>query len=181
MTDTTDRPPLPKVGMDDDPDQVRQLRVASGLEVSTQVDYFKFSDTERYYFPDGSSYVDFKVFTEGDRRKLQNKTASDVTLGRGGEAKVRTAAGDSRFELLSMAITGWNLLRDGNPIPCAPNTVKIFLEAANPKIIDGIEKAVRLANPWLLADMSAEDIRQEIADLQEMLAKVEAEEAGKAS
>lgn len=152
----------------------------ASVDLDNQVDYFGFSDTQRYTLPDGKSWIEFKVFNEGDRRKFQNKTASDVKFNRStGDATVRSAAGDQRFELLNAAITGWNLVRNGAAVPCSDMTKRQFLEGANPKVIDGIEKAIRLANPWLLADMSIEDIDKEIAALEEMKAKLLEEEAGK--
>jgi hypothetical protein len=147
---------------------------------SQQEDYFGFDDSRKFVFPDGKSYIEFKILNEGDRRRFQNSTASDVRLDRStGNATVRTAAGDQRYELLMAAIVDWNLVRNGGLIPCTKENKGKFLTAANPRIIDSLEKAVRLANPWLLSDMTVEDIDKEIESLQELRAKVEEEEAGK--
>lgn len=146
--------------------------------VPAQADYFGFTGNQRYVLPDGVSYVDIKVMNEGERRKFQNQTNRDVKFHKGGEAAMKLRPGDDRFELLSIAIVGWNLVNNGQPVVFNPRSLAMFLESADPKIIDGIEKAVRLANPWLLAEMSADDIRAEIRDLEDLLEKKLEEEAG---
>lgn len=153
--------------------------VGDGDAAPGQADYFGFSDTRRYQFPDGISVIEYKIFNEGDRRRYQNATASDVRLTGRGEATVRTAAGDARWQLLKDAIVGWNLVKGGNPVQFTPQMVDQFLKAADPKIIDGLEKAIRRANPWLLSDMTVEDIDKEIESLQELRETVAAQEAGK--
>jgi hypothetical protein len=85
----------------------------------------------------------------------------------------------SRTELLRNTICGWNLMRGGQPLPFNQQNLNEFLMLANPSIINMIEKDVRLANPWLLAEMTIEDIDKEIADLQDLRAKKVEEEAGK--
>lgn len=146
---------------------------------TVQQDYFGFAETHRCVLPDGVSYIEHKTLTEGDRRKYLNKTNRDVRVEKGGGATIKMAPGDERAELLKAAIVGWNLQQNGNPVPFCSPALEKFLAAANPRIVDLIEKDIRLKNPWLLADMSSEDIEKEIADLQELLEKVRAEEAGK--
>lgn len=145
-----------------------------------QVDYFGFEETHVVNLPDGKSWVEHKTLTEGQRRKYLNGINRDVVISRStGDAKMQMQPGDERYTLLLTALTGWNLVRNGNPIPFNPSNVKLFLESAPPKIIDVIDKEVRKVNAWLIEDMSVEDIDKEIANLQELRAVRVEEEAKK--
>jgi hypothetical protein len=145
-----------------------------------QDDYFGFAETHRVQLPDGKSYIEHATLNEGARRKYLNATNRDVRIERGkGDAHINMAPGDERRSLLETAITGWNLVRDGKPVPFDKGNLQKFLDTANPKIIDIIEKDVRLKNPWLLNEMTVEDIDREIEALQEMRATVERESEGK--
>jgi hypothetical protein len=145
---------------------------------AVQEDYFGFEIVHTVPLPDGKSWVQHKEFTEGQRRKYLNEVNRDVVIQRGtGDARMRMAPGDERYSLLSTAIIGWNLIRGGQPVPFTDRNLKEFLEKANPRIIDLIEKEVRKVNPWLMQEMTSEDIRKEIANLEEMLEAKEKEEA----
>jgi hypothetical protein len=155
---------------------------AAGAATTTpaQVDYFAFEETEQVFLPDGTSFVEIKVLTEGDRKKYQNKLNRDVKLERTtGDAIMQMATGEERHALLESAIVGWNLMKNGRPIPFQASTLKEFLNSANPRIVDIIEKAVRKSNPWLMADLSVEDIDKQIAELEEMREVKVREEEGK--
>lgn len=151
-------------------------------ETNTPADYFGTSETFFVYLPDGISFVEHKLLNEGERRKYLNAINRDVTVKRGtGDATIRTAPGDERHALLEVAIVGWNLRKNGDPVSFSPHSLRNFLENASPRIIDIIEKEIRKANPWLLAEMSVEDIDKEIAALEEMRAVKVKEDAGKAN
>lgn len=142
-------------------------------------DYFGFSSTERFTFPDGVSFVELKVLNEGERRKYQNSVNRELKIARGtGEAQLKMRPGDDRTELLKSAITGWNLHRAGQPVAFNSTNLEMFLNNADPAIIDKIEKRVRMMNPWLLSDLTVEQIDEEIASLQELREKKLEEEQG---
>ncbi len=148
-----------------------------------QADYFSFDKTETVLLPDGVSYVEIKKLTEGDRRSYLNATNRDVKIERRtGDAAIRTAPGTEREILLEAAIVGWNLTREGKPVPFSKgskgSTLSQFLLNADPVVVDVIEKAVRMANPWLLSDMTVEEIDKEIENLQDMRAKLIEQEEG---
>ena len=111
----------------------------------------------------------------------------DITVEKvTGNAKVKVMQGEERFALLNAAITGWNLStrnKVGDLVPVVFSTAKLreFLEKAPPRIIDIIEKDVRKKNPWLLANATSDDIRDQIKDLEELLAQKIEEEQGKDS
>lgn len=147
-----------------------------------QVDYFGFDETLKVTLPDGVSWVEIKKLNEGDRRKYQNKVNRDVRLERKtGDAMLRMAAGDEKHALLESSIIGWNLVKQGKPMPFKESTLREFLNSAPPVIIDHIEKAIRAANPWLMAEMSVADIDQQIDELREMRDLKLKEEEGKAT
>lgn len=152
------------------------------MDERLQVDYFGFDETHKIVLPDGKSFIEHKELNEGARRKYLNSVNRDITINRAsGDAKLRTAPGDERRALLEAAIIGWNLVKNGSPIAFSRQALNEFLDNANPRIVDIIEKDVRQKNPWLLADLTVEDIDKEIENLQTMREARLAEEAGKAS
>lgn len=147
-----------------------------------QADYFGFEETHTVMLPDGVSWVQHQTLNEGARRKYLNSVNREVRLAKAtGDAILNMQTGEERHALLKSAITGWNLTRDGQPVPFNGGQLDQFLTKANPKIIDKIEKDIRKHNPWLAQDISIEDIDEQIKELQEMREKKVAEEEGKAS
>ena len=130
---------------------------------------------------DGVSYLELKVLNEGERAKFQNSTTRAVRIHKGGDASVNMAPGSEREALIMLAIVGWNLRRNNQPVVCNDAEKKKFYQSADPRLIDSIEKEIRTANPWLLQDVSIEDIDKEIETLQELRQKKLDEEEGKGS
>lgn len=162
------------------PDSALAKDVAANPTDQAQDDYFGFERTEVTYLPDGVSYVTHKALNEGQRRKYLNSTNRSVEVERAsGNASINTAPGDERYELLKSAVTGWNLKRGDVPVPFNAKSLDEFLTKADPRVIDDIERDVRLMNPWLLQDMEPEDIDKEIESLEKMKAKILEERAGK--
>lgn len=152
-----------------------------------QQDYFGFDRTEKYFLPDGISWIEFKPLNEGAKKDFQDKVSKDLVLERSsGNARMSIQQGSERHELIKRSVTAWNLKRNGVDLP-QPNTnqgrvaLGDFLTLADPVIIEGLEKAIRKANPWLLAEMKPEDIEREIENLTEMLEVAKKREAGEAS
>lgn len=145
-----------------------------------QEDYFSFDITDRVELPDGVSYIEIKVLNEGARRKYLNSVNREVKLQKAtGDAIMQLASGDERKAILESSICGWNLMRNGQPVAYSEGAVREFLNKTNPKIIDLIEKRVRELNPWLTADVSIEDIDQNIKELQELREQKVKEQEGK--
>lgn len=158
----------------------------ASTSIPAQEDYFAFEQILTINLPDGVSWIQHKVLTEGDRRNYRNKTNRSMRVKRGsGDAEMDVRAGDDLHTLLELSIVNWNLVRGGKPLPFGKGSkgapLNQFLEAANPKLIDLIETEVRKANPWLLAEMSLEDIDKEIERLEEMRDVKLKEEEGKAT
>lgn len=149
-------------------------------------DYFGFAETHQVPLPDGKQYVEITVLNEGAKKNYQNTVNRDVTIQKAtGDAKMRMAQGDERHALLKAAITGWYLVRrdkdtgEFRPVSFTNRNLAEFLDNAPPRIIELIEKEIRKLNPWLMADLSLEDIDKEIANLQELRQKKVEEEEGK--
>lgn len=159
-------------------DEMRSQGVPT--EENVYDDYFGFDETQRVTLPDGKSWVDFKVMTEGERRKYLNKQNRSIRIKKAtGDAEMAMAPGDERYHLLTTVLVNWDLRdKNGDPVPFNKQNVERFLENANPRVVDLIEKEVRKAHPWLMAELSLEDIDQEIANLQELRATLEKEKSG---
>lgn len=151
-------------------------------------DYFGFTSEERYYLPDGKQWIEFQRMNEGKKREFQKMTSRDLRVQRTtGDALMKVDPGLERQELIKISMTGWNLMqRDPNKpgqwraAPFDNSNIKRFLDGANPEIIDGLEKAIRKANPWMMDETSSEEIKKEIANLEEMLEVALEREAKKA-
>lgn len=153
-----------------------------GQEPATQADYFGFSDIKRFVFPDGLSYMEFAVMNEGMKAEFQKRTNKDLIMERqSGNARMKIDPGGDRWALIKQSVTGWNLRRQGVDYPFTDNHMKEWLENANPKLVEDLEKEIRKANPWLLAEMTSEDIQREIDNLTEMLEVAKEREAGEDS
>jgi hypothetical protein len=154
----------------------------SESESGQQADYFGFQQTHKFVLPDKISWIEFRVMNEGEKADFQDKTSSDMVLERkSGDARMTLKQGTQRHELIKACVVGWNLKRNGTPIPFGRVELADFLNLANPRIVEDLEKEIRKVNPWLLADMTSDDIKQEIHNLEEMLAVKLREEAGEAS
>lgn len=151
---------------------------------SSYEDYFGFSEDHKVVLPDGKSFVIHSSMNEGARRQYLNAQNRDVTVERvSGNAKMKVQQGEERHALLQATLTGWSLHTrsksgDMTAVPFTNNNLNDFLKKASPKVIDLIEKDVRKHNPWLMAGATADDIRKQITELEEMLEAKIKEEAG---
>lgn len=167
--------------------QILSSMAAAGQATTDKVmvDYFGFRSTNWLVLPDGVQRIQHKALNEGDRKSFQKSTNRDITIKkRTGDAELQMSSGEERTALLKLAICGWDVYApDGtgkmSPVAFTPTMLDAFLNGADPVVIDFIHKAITKANPWLLAEMSSEDIRKEISELQEMLELKLEEEAGK--
>lgn len=147
-----------------------------------QQDYFGFSATEKFFFPDKVTYIEFTKMNEGKKKEFQDKTSKDLVLERtSGNARMSVLQGTERHELIKACVVGWNLVRGGEPVPFNRVNLDDFLTLANPVLVEDLEKEIRKANPWLLGEMKSADIKKQITDLEEMLEVQLKREAGEAS
>jgi hypothetical protein len=161
------------------PAEIAKKVEQSNRDVPRTVDYFATNETIWHSLPDGVQRVEIKVLNEGERRSYLNKTNSDVTMNaRTKELKMRSQAGDDLHVLLETSIVGWDVVKNGEPFPFSPQNLKHALNTWPPQVWDGVAKAVRKANPWLMGtedDLDA--LREEKREIEERIAVIEAEAA----
>lgn len=187
LGDTAANPVAPTI--DEDPvsglDSTQQAMAAAGVATETrkQQSYFGFNETEKFIFPDGITYVEYKKLNEGERRYYLDNVASDVRIQKGsGDMVMKMKQGKQREALLESSVCGWNLIDpNGTPLNFQKNHFNKWAEQADPKLIDKIYLAIQKANPWLMAEMTLEDIDQQIEELQDLRAKKIEDEEGKDS
>lgn len=146
-------------------------QAGEATEDYVEVDFFGCDTRQQVYLPGSNTqFVVIKELTEGDRKKYLDKTNREVKFAKDQTATMRSQPGTERHALLKEAIVGWNFLRDGSVMNemTHPRLLDEFLDKTSPKVIDHILKAVHKLNPWLLADMSIEDIDEELKNLTEM-------------
>lgn len=147
-------------------------------------DYWGVDARERWYLPDGKQYFEFTVMTEGQKAEFQRKTSKDLVVqGRTGDARVAVDPAGDRHKLIKMSVVDWYLKQKGpdgswTDAPFAPRTLDAWLDKANPALVEKLEFAIRMANPWMQADMTIEQIDEEIERLTEMRKQKEREELG---
>jgi len=151
-------------------------------------DFFSpFLSYEKYILPDGIQTVTFKIMSEGDRMKYQGKTNKPININRRDDsASIKPDLANDRLVLIELSVTDWTLMRkssDNEWIPVVFSSANLhnWILTTDPKIVSGLERAIQKANPWMQAEMSVEDIKKEIADLEEMLSIKEKEELEKNS
>ncbi len=161
------------------------MQFHEALPTQIQEDYFGFSETTKYYLPDGVSYFELQAMNEGKKAKFQKLTQRDLVLEKGsGNARFKMDPGVERHELIKASVVDWNLTRNGQKIPFdtsgRANPLNDFLELANPKIVEGLEAAIRKLNPWLMSDITVEEIDKQIEELQELRVEAVKREEGEA-
>jgi len=154
------------------------------------VDYFAFDEDLLFRFPDGKQWISFKPLTEGGRARYEAKTSRDIKFNRRtDDAAISMDAASDRHALLIASVTGWNLVRKTpkgfQPVPFSKDSpganFEQWLDKANPKIVNDLVDAIRLANPWMRDEMTVAMIDEEITRLQKMREEAVEREAVKKS
>jgi hypothetical protein len=156
-----------------------------GDEFAGFEDYFSFNETGRYVMPDGKQWIEFRRMTEGDRAKYLKATRSDVYLNqKTGDARLTMDQGADRKELLLASCTNWFMVTkyggQARPVPFQNNgkgsPFAQWIDKANPQILADLEKEIRKFNPWLMAEMTIEQIDKEMENLAELKKAIEERE-----
>lgn len=177
-----------------DPDlmQPMETSVDPGIPADSMfvgyANYFGFDERDKWYFPDGKQWIEFKKLAEGDRAKYLKATRSDVHLNqRSGEARIPFDQSKDRKQLLLASCTNWHVVRPsrngglelapfGNNGSDGCEFAK-WIDRQDPALLGALEKKIRKVNPWLMNEMSSEQIRKEIVDLEDLLVAAEKREA----
>jgi len=157
------------------------------------VDYWGYEHNERWYLPGQERiapqykmYLEVRRMTEGVRQSFQKKTNSRVTILKENQnAEMAVDPARDRRELIKHSVVGWLMFRKdpaGKPYTIEFNN-RVFedwLDQADPRIVDELEKFIRTVNPWMLDQMSLESIDKEIDRLTELRVQVKQREDEKA-
>lgn len=147
-------------------------------------DYWGFEEKHTFTLPDGKQQIFFQSLNEGAKTKFQKATNKDIHLNRQTQdARIKTDPAGERHELILASVTGWTLVKKNantgafEPVPFSTGSpgsqVGQWLQVANPVIVDALEEAIRKANPWMMDDMSTEQIDKEIERLYDLRKQVE--------
>lgn len=156
-------------------------------------DYFGFDETQAFTLPDGKQQIFFKIMNEGAKTRFQQKTNRDIHVNRNSQdMRIKADPAGERRELIRASVVDWTLMRrakNGSGWERAPfsnngsegDELTKWLNNANPKLVEDLEDVIRKANPWLQADMTVEQIDEEIQRLHELRANVVKENEKKAA
>jgi hypothetical protein len=156
-------------------------------------DYFGFSEVREFVLPDGKQKIFFKVMNEGDKAKFQKETNRDIHLNRTtNDARIKTDPAGERHALIHTCVTGWTLKKK-NPTsgqwedaPYGNNgtpgdLLGQWMSNANPRLVEALEDAIRKANPWLLGEMTVEQIDEEMQRLADLKVEIQKRQASEAT
>lgn len=148
--------------------------------------YWGVTETHRHMLPDNTQFFEYKTMNEGDKSKFQKLTNQDLVVQRDQSARVRVDPVTERHTLIKTSVTGWHMFapdhKTGEMLPAAFSAALLekWLTVADPKVVEDLEHAIRLSNPWMQADMTLEEIDKEIERLHEVRRSVVDREAGEA-
>lgn len=161
---------------------------AAGVQTVTRVrtNYWGSDLKYKFYLDDESvpederQFIEYKKLNEGERSKYQKQISDPVLVHRGsGDARMKVDPARDRDALLRVAVCGWLLWKGDRPANFNETQFNLWKNAADPELIDKLEKAIRKANPWLKSDMKLEDAREERDRLIQLVEDLEAEEEEK--
>ena len=123
----------------------------------------------------------FNTMNEGARARYQKMINHPLKLLReNNDAEMPVDTAGDRHALILCSVDGWRLFKNGEEVAYREYMLKEWLKFANPEHVDLLEKEIREANPWLVNELSADQIRKEIANLEVKLVDAEKREADEA-
>lgn len=129
-------------------------------------DYWGTDEKKQVFFPDGKQYIEIKLMTEGERAAFEKAQNQDLVVNREGDTRIKIDPGRARKALIKAAASDWFVIRGGKPMKFSDANLNQFIDGANPRIIDKLEKEIRDFNEWLKNDLTVEEIDKEIEVLQ---------------
>lgn len=143
-----------------------------------RIDVFGGSITDKVELGDDVSWIEVKRMNEGERRKYLSAIQRPMKVSKTGEAEINFNPGADREALLQATIIDWNIMANDEEFVFSTNAVRIFMNSADVSIVDKVEEAARNINPWLLDEVSVEQLDDQIEELTKMRDDKLAEEAG---
>lgn len=144
-------------------------------------DYWGVDEYSEWYLPDGVQYFRFKIMNEGEKSKFEKMTNQDLIVNRDQSARVKVDPSEQRHSLIKTSLVGWHLYKGGQEVDFGPQILEKWLQSASPKIVEELEFAIRMANPWMQSEMTVEEVDKEISRLYEVRKQLVETEAGEAA
>lgn len=164
---------------------------AAGIVVEAKVvapdtqNYWGNVTRHKHYLPDGVQYIEFEPMTEGARSKYQTATQTEMTMNQNTKSStMKFNVARDRRALIDNSVKGWFMFGPQgqelgpNQFERGQYTFDKWLQQADPKIVEDLEKAIRKSNAWLQSDLDADEIQEEIARLEQQLGEVRDRELG---
>ena len=159
------------------------------LEEEAFTDFFGFTDETKHFLPDGKQYFVLRRMNEGQKARYQREVRSDITIQRAtGDAKMQPDPSRERHALIKACVVNWfvrtkdprtgSIVEPAFSLSSGSVNLESWLSVADPRLVEDVEKACRKLNPWLLSEMSVEDIDKEIENLKELREEAVKREAG---
>ena len=149
------------------------------------VSYWGTDEKHKHFLPDGVQYFEFKIMNEGDKSKFQKLTNTDLVVDRNNTARVKMDPVVERHTLIETSVCGWLLYIEdkGQMVPAnfTSAMLKSWLQVAPPKVVEDLEHAIRMANPWMQAEQTVEMIDEQIERLYDLRKAAVEREAGEGS
>lgn len=163
------------------------VKAGESIEERVYVDTFAFLVDETFEIPkSGGQKIFFRRMNEGKKATYQKMTNKDIRVQRTtGDAKMSVDPAGERHELIRQSVTGWDLVTRQNgkwvEVPFDQKNLKTWLENTDPKIVQGLERAIRDANEWMKQEFTVEEYDKQIEDLRQKRDALAEEEAKKSS
>lgn len=148
-------------------------------------DYWGNDETVKVPLPDGTQYFIIQPMNEGKKAQFQRMTNRDIIMEQKTQnARFKVDPAQERHELIKSSVVDWLMYRKDKTtqqveeVRFTPDKLNKWLSVAPPHVVELVEHKIRLANPWLQAEMTVEQIDEEIDRLRELRQQREREEQG---
>jgi len=150
------------------------------------VDYWGTESFSQWYLPDGVQYFKFKIMNEGEKVQFEKLTNNDLIVNRDQSARVKVDPSEARHAIIKTSVTDWHLFApDASGVmgeaAFSKQLLTKWLQVADPKLVEDLEFAIRMANPWMQSEMSVDEIDKEIDRLHDVRKQLVERQAGEAS
>lgn len=153
----------------------------AGAGTPPVADYWGTESFETWYLPDGVQYFKFKIMNEGEKVKFEKLTNNDLIVNRDQSARVKVDPSEARHAIIKTSVVDWHLYAGGQEAAYSKQLLEKWLTVADPKLVEDLEFAIRMANPWMQSEMSVEEIDKEIDRLHDVRKQLVDRQAGEAS
>ena len=145
-------------------------------------DFFNFGNVRhRFDLGKGGQYFEYKTLNEGEKSQYQRAVSRPLRINtKSSEAIATMDPSRDRHALIEAAVTDWHLVRNKQVYPFSKKNLRDILALFDPKVIEDLEFAIQKANPWMNAELTSEQLDEEIERLTEVRDQVREREEGEA-